>query len=597
MSDKLVSRDQVLPDDKWAIEDLYAGDELWKADYEYVEHTLEKIEGYKGRLNLGVEVFKDFIEIYKEVSCRFEKVYVYANEKMHEDTANEKYQQMASMAAGLETRLSTITAFLEPEILSINENVLNEYIKSDELAYLKQFIDNITRNKKHTLSEGEEKLLAMAGEMAGIPENVFGMFNNADIRFPKIEGENGEEIEITHGRYTKLLESKDVRVRKAAFMGLYDTYKKSINTLGATYYGQLLTDCFYAKARGYKSTMEMHLSRNNIPIEVYKNLINTVKKALPLFHRYIDLRKKALGVAELHMYDLYTPLVDNDKEVYEFDKAREIVENALECMGEEYAQILKEGFENGWIDKYENRGKRSGAYSWGAYGTHPYVLLNYQGNLNSVFTLAHEMGHAIHTYYSSKTQDYIYAGYKIFVAEVASTCNEALLINYLMDTTQDKKKQSYLINYYLEQFRGTLFRQTMFAEFEMIVHEKAMNNESLTAAQFNEIYYNLNKEYFGENIVVDEEIAYEWARIPHFYSPFYVYQYATGFSAAIAFAHGILSGDEKCVEDYKGFLKAGSSKYPIDILKDAGVDMSKTQAIEAALQVFEKYLTRLEELI
>ena len=597
MSDKLVSRDQILPKDKWAIEDLYASDELWKADYEYVENALEKIDGYKGKLGLEIELFKGFIKIYKEVSCRFERVYVYANEKMHEDTANEKYQQMASMAAGLETRLSTVTAFLEPEILSIDENVLNEYIARDELAYLKQFIDNITRNKKHTLSEGEEKLLAMAGEMAGIPENVFGMFNNADIRFPKIEGENGEEIEITHGRYTKLLESKDVRVRKAAFMGLYDTYKKSINTLGATYYGQLLTDCFYAKARGYESTMEMHLSRNNIPVEVYKNLINTVKKSLPLFHRYVALRKKALGVDELHMYDLYTPLVDNDKEVYEFDKARETVENALKCMGEEYVGILKEGFENGWIDKYENRGKRSGAYSWGAYGTHPYVLLNYQGNLNSVFTLAHEMGHAIHTYYSSKTQDYIYAGYRIFVAEVASTCNEALLINYLMDNTEDKKKQAYLINYYLEQFRGTLFRQTMFAEFEMIVHEKAMNNESLTAAQFNEIYYNLNKEYFGEDIIVDEEIAYEWARIPHFYSPFYVYQYATGFSAAIAFAHNILSGDEKCVEDYKGFLKAGSSKYPIDILKDAGVDMSKTQAIESALQVFEKYLTRLEELI
>ncbi|MBQ3061068.1 MAG: oligoendopeptidase F [Lachnospiraceae bacterium] len=597
MSDKLVCRNQVLPEDKWAIEDLYVSDELWQADYDYVEDSLEKIEEYKGKLGLGTDVFEEFIGLYKTVECCFEKVYVYANEKMHEDTANEKYQKMAGMAAGLESRLSTVAAFLEPEILSIDESILNDYMAKDELAYLKQFIDDITRNKKYTLSEGEERLLAMAGEMAGVPENVFGMFNNADIRFPKIEGENGEEIEITHGRYTKLLESKDVNVRKAAFMGLYSTYKKSINTLGATYCGQLITDCFYAKARGYESTMKMHLNQNNIPLDVYKNLIATVKKALPLLHRYVALRKKALGLEELHMYDLYTPLIDGDKEEYDFDKSRKIVEDALKCMGEEYVGILKEGFENGWIDKYENRGKRSGAYSWGAYGTHPYVLLNHQGNLNSVFTLAHEMGHAIHTYYSSKTQDYIYAGYKIFVAEVASTCNEALLINYLMNTTDSKEKKAYLINYYLEQFRGTLFRQTMFAEFEMIVHEKAMNNESLNASQFNEIYYNLNKEYFGDDIVIDEEIAYEWARIPHFYSPFYVYQYATGFSAAIAFANRILSGNEEYIDAYKGFLKAGCSKYPIDILKDAGIDMSKTDAIESALRVFEDYLNRLEEVI
>lgn len=597
VSKELISRDKVRPEDKWAIEDLYIDDNLWKEDFEYIENRIEQIKGFEKRLGQGAGIFADFMELYKEVNCKFEKIYVYAHEKLHEDTANEKYQQMAGETESMEARISTAFAFMEPEILAIDELVMEGYLKDARLSYLTKFIDDITRKKAHTLSDKEERILAMAGEMAGIPENVFGMFNNADIRFPKIKGEDGEEIEITHGRYTKLLESTNVEVRKAAFMGLYNTYKKSINTLAATYGGQLSAHCFFAKARGYDSTMAMALAGSNIPVEVYKNLITTVKEHLPLMHKYVSLRKKALKTDELHMYDLYTPIVPKYEEVYEFDKAKKIVMDALWCMGEDYVKILGEGFENGWIDKYENRGKRSGAYSWGAFGTHPYVLLNHQDNLNSVFTLAHEMGHALHTYYSGKTQDYIYSGYKIFVAEVASTCNEALLINYLMNNTKDKVKQAYLINYYLEQFRGTLFRQTMFAEFEMIVHEKAMNNESLTAAELNSIYYNLNKEYFGEDIVVDEEIALEWARIPHFYSPFYVYQYATGFSAAIAFADRILSGNKEYIDDYMGFLKAGSSKYPIEILKDAGVDMSQAEPIKAALKVFEENLNRLRDII
>ena len=597
VSEELISRDKVKSEDKWAIEDLYMDDNLWKEDFKDVESKIEQIKDFVGSLSQGVDTFARFMDIYKDINCKFEKVYVYAHEKLHEDTANEKYQQMAGEAESMEARLGTALAFMEPEILSMDEELLAEYLRDERVAYLAKFIDDITRKKAHTLSDKEERILAMAGEMAGIPENVFGMFNNADIRFPKIKGEDGEEIEITHGRYTKLLESRDVNVRKAAFKGLYETYKKNINTLAANYSGQLTVECFYAKARGYQSTMAMALAGSNISVEVYKNLIATVKESIPSFHKYVALRKKALKVDELHMYDLYTPIVEKDNEIYDFDKAKQLVVNALECMGPDYIEALNQGFNDRWIDKYENRGKRSGAYSWGAFGTHPYVLLNHQDNLNSVFTLAHEMGHALHTYYSSKTQDYIYAGYKIFVAEVASTCNEALLINYLMNNTSDKAKQAYLINYYLEQFRGTLFRQTMFAEFEMIVHEKAMNNESLTAAELNNIYYNLNKEYFGDDIVIDDEIALEWARIPHFYSPFYVYQYATGFSAAIAFADRILSGNKEYIDDYMGFLKAGSSKYPIDILKCAGVDMSLAEPIKAAIRVFEENLNKLSELI
>lgn len=594
MSEVLKERQEIDSRDKWAIEDLYADDFLWEKDLAYVKEGIEELKGYEGRLDESVEAFADFINLYKKVNMIFEKVYVYANEKMHENTLDEKYQQMAGEAGIVEAMLSTATAFFEPELLSLSEERVKEYLKEDKLSYLSQYVDNIFRKKAHTLSQNEERILAMAGELSLVPDNVFAMFNNADIRFPSIKGEDGEEVEITHGRYTKLLESKQVDVRKAAFMGLYETYKKNINMLSAVYNGQLTAHTFYARARKYDSNMAMELAGSNIDIDVYKNLIKTVKSRLPLLHKYVALRKKALKTEELHMYDLYTPIVDECKEEYTFDQARELVTKALDCMGKDYIDILNQGFEEGWIDKYENRGKRSGAYSWGAYGTHPYVLLNYQGNLNSVFTLAHEMGHALHTYYSSDNQDYFYAGYKIFVAEVASTCNEALLINYLLNNTDDDNKKAYLINYYLEQFRGTLFRQTMFAEFEMIVHEKSMNNESLTATEFNNIYYNLNKEYFGDDIVVDKEIAYEWARIPHFYSPFYVYQYATGFSAAIAFAKRILSGNKEWIDDYKGFLKAGSSKYPIDILKDAGVDMRQAKPIEDALKEFEENLNKLE---
>ena len=422
------------------------------------------------------------------------------------------------------------------------------------------------------------------------------MFNNADIRFPKITGEDGTDVEVTHGRFISLLQSKDQRVRKDAFEALYGVYEKFRNTLAATYRANVKQEVFFARARRYGSDLEAALDGSHIPVSVYDNLIHVVHEHLPLMHRYVKIRKKLLGLDELHMYDLYTPMTENSGEHFSFEDAKKAVLEGLAPMGEEYLSHLKDGFEHGWIDVYENQGKRSGAYSWGAYGTHPYVLLNYQGTLNDVFTLAHEMGHALHSWYSDETQPYIYAGYRIFVAEVASTCNEALLIHHLLKKAKDPKTKAYLINYFLEQFRTTLYRQTMFAEFEKITHGLQEAGEALTAERLCSIYYDLNKAYFGEEICIDQQIEMEWARIPHFYTPFYVYQYATGFSAAIALSRKILREGEAAVEQYKKFLKGGSSMYPLELLRLAGVDMEQKKPVEDALQVFSEYLDEMERL-
>lgn len=422
------------------------------------------------------------------------------------------------------------------------------------------------------------------------------MFNNADIRFPAVVDTQGREQELTHGNYVKFLESDSVTVRKSAFEAMYHTYQAFRNTLAATFYANVKQANFYAAVRGYASSRAMELDGGNIPETVYDNLIAVVHERMPLMHRYVRLRKKALGLTEIHMYDLYTPMVKNVDIQVPFEEAKQIVKAGLAPMGEAYLSVLQQGFDNRWIDVYENQGKRSGAYSWGAYGTHPYVLLNYQENLDNIFTLAHEMGHALHSYYSDSTQPYPYAGYRIFVAEVASTCNEALLIHYMLKQAKDKKEKAYLLNHFLEQFKGTLYRQTMFAEFERDMHKLAAEGEALTADLLCEKYYALNRLYFGEDIVIDEEIAMEWARIPHFYTPFYVYQYATGFSAAIALSQGILERGESAVHDYMKFLTGGSSADPIELLKLAGVDMSTPAPIQQALDVFEDLLNQMEAL-
>lgn len=594
----LPKRSEVDINYKWAIEDLYASDDLWYKEYEAIKGMLPKAAEYQGRLSKSAELLLGFLQLSDEIGKLLERVYVYANQKYHEDTGNSTYQDLSNKANALSVQVNSALSFATPEILTISEEVLLQFLhECKELRVYEFYLKDILRLKAHILSAEMEELLAGAGEIADASSNIFTMFNNADIKFPEIKDENGEPVRITHGRYGQLLESTDRRVRREAFEGVYSTYNSYRNTLAASFSANVKQEVFFAKARKYASTLEKALDAANIPVEVYTNLISAVHENMHLMHRYVTLRKKLLGVDELHMYDLYTPLVADVKMEIPFDEAKEIVAKGLAPLGEEYQSILYEGYNNRWIDVYENENKRSGAYSWGAYGTHPYVLLNYNDTLNNVFTLAHEMGHAIHSYLSDREQPYIYAGYKIFVAEVASTCNEALLIDHMLKHTEDKKKKAYLINHFLEKFKGTLYRQTMFAEFEMLTHKMVENDESLTAEALCKLYHDLNVAYFGNDIVIDPEIDMEWARIPHFYNSFYVYQYATGYSAAIALSRRILNEGEPAVKDYIRFLSGGSSNYPIELLKGAGVDMSTKEPVNEALKLFEELLDQMEELM
>lgn len=604
MSEVLKRREEVKTEDTWNMEDLFVSDEAWEEEYKSLEGLCDTLAGYKGKLFQSAEIMNAFFEVYEKASLILERVYVYAGQKYHEDTTNSKYQGLSQRADAIMAKYEESIAFLEPEVLSTDEEIYREVtegffskIPEKEEGY-RRFFYEIIRSKEHSLSVEMEELLASGREVLEGAGNIFSMFNNADVKFPAIKGENGEDIEITHGRFIQLLQQKNRRIRKDAFQSLYSVYESYRNTLAATFGTNVKQDIFNARARKYPSSLAMKLDQSDIPEAVYHNLISVVHENLPLLHRYMDMRKRALGVEELHMYDLYVPIVEDDIGKIDYETAKKMVLEGLKPLGEEYQGILKEGFENRWIDVYENVGKRSGAYSWGAYGTHPYVLLNHQDNLNSVFTLAHEMGHAIHSYYSDKNQPIICAGYQIFVAEVASTCNEALLIHDLLKKTKDKGRKAFLLNYYLEQFRTTLFRQTMFAEFEMITHQMAENKEPLPAERLCEIYHDLNVKYFGEQVVVDKEIDMEWARIPHFYTSFYVYQYATGYSAAIALSARILKEGESAVRDYvEKFLSGGGSKDPISLLKGAGVDMSKKEPIQEALHVFSDLLDQMEEIL
>ena len=598
MADRgLCTREEIPAEAKWAIEDLYKNDDEWEADFTRLKEHLPELSAYEGRLGESAQTLLSMQRLCDKMNMLAEKVYVYANQRLHENTDNAVYQNLASRAQSLLVEMFERTSYIEPEIMEQPEGTIEKYLQENgELRVYGQYFENMIRQKAHVLPGEMEKLLASAGELAESPKDIFSMFNNADIRFPKITGEDGTDVEVTHGRFISLLQSKDQRVRKDAFEALYGVYEKFRNTLAATYRANVKQEVFFARARRYGSDLEGALDGSHIPVSVYDNLIHVVHEHLPLMHRYVKIRKKLLGLDELHMYDLYTPMTENSGEHFSFEDAKKTVLEGLAPMGEEYLSHLKDGFEHGWIDVYENQGKRSGAYSWGAYGTHPYVLLNYQGTLNDVFTLAHEMGHALHSWYSDETQPYIYAGYRIFVAEVASTCNEALLIHHLLKKAKDPKTKAYLINYFLEQFRTTLYRQTMFAEFEKITHGLQEAGEALTAERLCSIYYDLNKAYFGEDICIDRQIEMEWARIPHFYTPFYVYQYATGFSAAIALSGKILREGEAAVEQYKKFLKGGSSMYPLELLRLAGVDMEQKKPVEDALQVFSEYLDEMERL-
>jgi len=597
-SKELPKRSEIPAEYKWKLEDIYPDQAAWEQDVANAKALMEKVKAKQGTLAQSGKNLLEALSLQDELSQVVEKVYVYARMRRDEDNKNSTYQALTDRATDLSTQAHSVLSYIQPEILSIPEDKLQSLLNEEAgLDHYRLLIDEIYRFKPHTLSAAEEAILAQMSDIANAPSKIFGMLNNADIKFPMITNEKGEEVELTKGRYIQFMESKDRRVRKEAFEALYGTYEKHRNTIAATLSSSVKRDVVFSSARKYPSALKASLFADNIDQSVYDNLIDTVHKHLPLMHRYVQLRKKLLGVDELHMYDLYVPIVKEVDMEIPYDEAVATIKEALRPLGEDYGKVLEEGFTSGWVDVYENEGKTSGAYSWGTYSVHPFVLMNYQDNVNNMFTLAHEMGHALHSYYSNKNQPYTYADYKIFVAEVASTVNEALLMQYLLQKTEEKEKRLYLLNYYMEQFRGTLFRQTMFAEFEKLIHAKVEEGEALTAENLSEMYRELNTRYHGPEMVIDPQVDLEWARIPHFYRNFYVYKYATGFSAAISLSQQILSEKEPAVDRYLSFLKSGGSDYPLNLLKQAGVDMTSTEPIEKALGVFKELLDEMEELI
>ena len=597
MSEERIPKRSEVPEQfKWAIEDIYPTDEAWKEDLAKLNAIPDRLAAYKGKLGESAETLLGFLRLSDEISVLCDSLANYAQRRSDEDTANSLYQGMVGQLMNAYVSVNSAGSFETPEIIAIPDETLERfYSECGELKLYKRALDRLRLKKDHVLSEAEEKLLAMTGEMSESPENIFSMFSDADLRFPDAADKDGKAHQVTHGSYIPLVQSSDRVLRKSAFESMYHTYDSFKNTCAATLNAQIKAVQFYSKARKYGSSLEAALSANEVPVEVYRNLIKAVHENMDYMYAYVALRKKLMGVDELHMYDLYTPIVSDLDMKITFEEAKETVLKALAPMGEEYLSLIRKGFNERWIDIYENEGKTSGAYSAGA-RVHPYVLLNHKDTLNCMFTLAHEMGHAIHSYLSNKNQPVVYSDYVIFVAEVASTCNEALLMQYLLRNTNDKREKAYLINYFLEQFRTTLYRQTMFAEFELKINEICAEGESLTADTLNELYYDLNKQYFGEGIVLDKEIALEWARIPHFYYDYYVYQYATGYSAAIALSQRILNEGEAAVKDYIGFLSGGCSKDPISLLRGAGVDMATEKPVADALKLFGELIKEMESL-
>ena len=581
-----MKRSEISDEYKWSVKDLYSSDELWNNDYEKALKSTQEKSSLEGCVMDSADTLADALSESEKDDYITERLYVYAFMRYYEDTSDGTYQQMSGKAQMLAVKMSEKYSFLVPEIMAADDDKVARFLDSDKIKPYRHLLCDMLAKKEHTCSQKEEKLLAMASQMADSPSDIFSKFNNADVKFGKVHDEHGDEKELTSAGFSVFMESRDRNVRKEAFYALYRQYKSYINTLAASYYGNVKQAVFFANARNYESTLQMYLSGSFIPESVYTNLIDTVNNNLDKMHDYVSLRKKTLGVDELHFYDIYAPLTSDYTVNVSYENAKETVLDALKILGDDYVSQVKKGYESGWVDVYENDGKRSGAFSWGAYGTHPYIFLNYTETLNDIFTLIHETGHAMHTYYSNETQPYTYAGYKIFVAEVASTCNEVILIDYLLKHSQSDEEKKYLYGHYLEQFKGTLFRQTMFAEFEMITHRMAQDGEVLNAESLCGTYKKLNEKYFGKDMVIDEEIAYEWARIPHFYTPFYVYQYATGFSAAVAIATKIINGDKEVLHGYREFLKGGSSMHPIELLSLCKIDMSKPDVIQDALNVF-----------
>lgn len=596
-TNKIPARADVPAKDKWAIQDLFATDDDWRAALAKAKEFIPRIISFRGRLAESGAVLLSFFRLDDEISLAFDALVHYAQRRSDEDTRVAAYQEMVSQVTRFAVEIQSAAAFETPELLAISDEDMNRlYAEAPELELYRLNIDRIRRRREHVLSDKEEAILAAAGEMAASPDDIYSMLNDADLKFPDAVDKDGSAHPVTHGTFIPLMQSYDRVLRKSAFDSLYSVYGQFRNTSAATLSAQLKQLLFFANVRKYPSTLDAALDGNEVPTEIYRNLIDAVHRSFAPMYRYVALRKKLLGVDELHMYDLYVPVVDGVEMKFTFEEAKEIALKALAPLGEDYLNLLREGFANGWIDVYENEGKRSGAYSAGA-RVHPYVLLNFKGTLDDVFTLVHEMGHSIHSYLSNKTQPTAYQDYVIFVAEVASTCNEALLMEYLLSVTTDKKERAYLINHFLEQFRGTLYRQTMFAEFELAANEMTQRGEGTTAEALCAMYKKLNEQYFGPEMNVDEEISLEWARIPHFYYDYYVYQYATGYAAAIALSRRILREGEPAVKDYLGFLSGGCSADPITLLRGAGVDMASPKPIEDATKLFDEMISEMEKIL
>lgn len=592
------NREEIPVEFQWDLESIFATKSDWEREFAQVSERMGALRKYQGRLTESPETLYDAIQEMLSVQERLDRLEVYASHRHDEDTANPEFQELQEKISSLYTKFAATTAYVEPEILVADRSLLQKYVESEErLKLYAHYIDNIFRKQEHTLSESEEKMLSEISEINQNASKIYSMFLNADMKHKSIKDENGNEVQLTNGNYFPLMESSDRRVRKDAFEAYYDTYRSYKNTLATALAGEVKKNVTMASIRKFPSARAAALFQDNIPEAVYDQLIESVHANMDKMYRYMALRKKRLGLKEMHMYDLSTPMIAGAEKNVPYDEAVQMILEALKPMGEEYISVLKRGFEDRWVDRYESKGKRSGAYSGGAYGTKPFVLMNYHENLDGMFTLAHEMGHSMHSYFSRGNQSYVYGGYPIFLAEVASTCNETLLMNYLLEKETDIPTKKYLLNQYLDTFKSTLYRQTMFAEFEHIMHRHVENGGALTSDFLCEEYGKLVQSYFGDEVVMDPEIAYEWSRIPHFFYNFYVFQYATGISAATAFAKKILTEGETAVEKYLGFLKSGNSEYAIETLQRAGVDMLTSEPVDSALSLFGDTIDRLEKLL
>lgn len=594
---KILSRSQIPEKDKWAIEDLYATDQLWEQELASVAQDQQTLVSYAGKLAQDGETLFAYLSASEALNVKLNRLGNYCMRKSDEDTRDSTYQAMVGRFMSVAVALGAATSFETPEIMAISDETMAQFYSScPKLERYRRLLTDLRRRKAHTLSAAEEKLLAAAGEMANAPDTIYGSFADADISFQDAVDAQGQKHQLTQGTFVRLEESTDRELRRSAYENLYDGFGAFRNTAAAVLDAQNKQLKFFAEARHHETAFDAALFGTNVPTSVYRNLIEAVHQNLDKMHRYVRLRKKLLGVEELHFYDIYTPLLSDLDQHIPYEQAKQTVYDALYPLGEEYRAILKEGFDNRWVDVYQNEGKRSGAYSAGA-DVHPFVLMNYTGTLDSQFTLAHEMGHALHSYHSNHHQNPVDADYVIFVAEVASTCNEALLMEHLLSKTQDKKERAYLINHFLDQFKGTLYRQTMFAEFERTLGELTAKGQTLTPQVLCDEYRRLNEAYYGPDMEVDDRIAMEWARIPHFYYNYYVFQYATGYCAAIALSRRILREGAPAVQDYLGFLSGGCSKSPIDLLKGAGVDMTTAEPVEQALELFGQLLDEMEALM